>query len=644
MNRSTLLLTLAICSVGHRAAAQIERPIPYPVTEPFRWGDALDAGTRTNLGTPGPNYWTNYSDYEIDAELDPESAKVTGRVTMKHFNRSPRELRRLSIHLRQNAHKGGNLRNRYLEVTGGVTISDVTVDGDPATQSSRGRGRRSRDAAASYSVRGTVMTVTPKAPVPTGGEVVVTMNWEYKVPSRGAPRNGHDDFHTYYLGYWYPQFAVYEDVVGWVAEQYFTNAEFYMGYADYDVRFTAPAGWLVRATGALQNPEDVLTEEARRRLVQARTSRDVVQVITVDERDEGLLTRKDRGEKLTWHYKASNVRDCAVSISDRYVWDATHAVVSEGSGQGDDEVAMIHAVYRPESRSFDKAADYARHTIEYMSKNIYPYPWPHMTVCGGVIGGGMEFPMMTICGTGSQGLVAHELIHMWFPMIVGSNEKAHAWQDEGFTSFFTGLISSDYRGRPHNAASSARGYLRVAARGEADPLMTHGDSYSGGGRGNYGFASYTKSAAILAQLRDLVGDEVFFETFRKYVSDWAYGHPRPQDFFNAFNAGAQQDLDWFFRTWYFETWSLDQAIESVRGAGDGTEVVVADTRYATYPTIVEVTYEDGEVERKSIDVSHWLSGAKTRTLRFGPGVTRVELNPGRFTLDVSARNNVWERN
>lgn len=642
MNRLSLFFLVGLAAHS-TSTAQVERPIPYPVTEPFRWEAAVEAGTRTDLGVPGPEYWTNRAAYQILAELDPEAATVKGRVTITYLNRSPRELRRLSIHLRQNAHKEGNLRNRYLEVTGGVTVSSVTVDGAPATEGRRGRGRGAQAAGASYTTRGTVMTITPEEAIPAGGEVVVAMNWQYRVPKRGAPRNGHDDFHIYYLGYWYPQFAVYEDVVGWVAEQYFTNAEFYMGYADYDVHFTAPAGWLVRATGTLQNPDEVLTETARKRLVEARTGREIVQVITAEECLQGLVTRKDRGDKLTWHYKASNVRDCAVSVSDQYVWDATHAVIADRDGPGADGVAMIHAVYSSQSQRFGRAAEYARHTIEYMSRTVHPYPWPHMTVCGGVIGGGMEFPMMTICGTGSQGLVAHELIHMWFPMLVGSNEKAHAWQDEGFTSFFTGLTSSAFRGREHNPAGSVRGYLRTAARGEVDPLMTHGDYYSGGGRGGYGFASYSKSAAVLSQLRDLVGDEVFFATFRKYAADWAYKHPRPQDFFNAFNAGAGRDLDWFFRTYYFETWVLDQAIDSVEATDDGTSVVVTDRRYATYPTIVVVTYKGGKTEQQAIDIAHWLSGAKTKTLQFGPDVIKVELNPGKLTLDVSARNNVWER-
>ena len=48
--------------------------------------------------------------------------------------------------------------------------------------------------------------------------------------------------------------AVYDDVNGWQTDQYYGNAEFYMGYGDYDVALTVPAGWLVTSTGRCSIP------------------------------------------------------------------------------------------------------------------------------------------------------------------------------------------------------------------------------------------------------------------------------------------------------------------------------------------------------------------------------------------------------
>ncbi|MCB9889265.1 MAG: M1 family metallopeptidase [Planctomycetes bacterium] len=609
--------------------------MPYPIPHDRAWERAVKKETRTMTGKPGAKYWTDYASYKIEAELEPERAQVSGRAEMTYHNRSPSSVRSVLVHLRQNVHKSGSLRNTFVEITGGVKIDGVEFGGEPL-KSTNGRG-------VGYAIRGTVMSVRLPERIRSGAKGTLTIRWSYRVPKRGAPRNGHENNNLFYLGYWYPQFAVHEDVDGWVAEQYMANAEFYMGYADYDLRFTAPKGWLVRATGELENAKDVLTDTALQRLDEARKGRDIVHVIAQEDLESGKVTRPTDAEKLTWHFVAKHVRDLAVSVSNQYVWDATHAVIKDRDGPGKDGVAMIHAVYRPRMRGHRGAAEWARHTIEYMSAKVYPYQWPHMTVCEGVIGGGMEFPMMTIIGSsGGLGVTAHELIHMWFPMLVGSNEKAHAWQDEGLTSFFTTLCTAAFRKADESVAAGRRDnsmYMLMAAGGESAPCMTHGDLYPGGNA--YGFTSYAKTAAILHQLRGMLGDEVFFAAMREYVTDWAFKHPYPQDLFHTFDRVAKRDLGWYFRTWFYETWTLDQAIESVQPNAEGTQLVVEDKGYATYPTEIEVTYRGGRKETLKIPVEHWLSGKRTKKLQLGKDVVGVVLDPRRITLDISRRNNVW---
>src|SRR5678809_996624 len=80
--------------------------------------------------------------------------------------------------------------------------------------------------------------------------------------------------------YWYPQVAVYDDVHGWVADPYLLEAEFYMEPADYDVRVTAPRGWVIGATGVLLNADSILSSDVRARLAEARQTGEVVHVVT----------------------------------------------------------------------------------------------------------------------------------------------------------------------------------------------------------------------------------------------------------------------------------------------------------------------------------------------------------------------------
>ena len=48
---------------------------------------------------------------------------------------------------------------------------------------------------------------------------------------------------------------------------------------------------------------------------------------------------------------------------------------------------------------WDQSARYGRHSVEFFSKYLWPYPYPHMTAVDGPTScGGMEYPMMTCIG------------------------------------------------------------------------------------------------------------------------------------------------------------------------------------------------------------------------------------------------------
>src|SRR5690606_9761730 len=170
-------------------------------------------------------------------------------------------------------------------------------------------------------------------------------------------------------------------------------------------------------------------------------------------------------------------------------------------------------------------------------------------------------------GRNPAGTIAHELIHMWFPMLLGSNEKRYAWQDEGFTSFWTTLCRDDFRKQGNGGQRSVMGAGNTIGRGYDVVCMRHGDTY---GTESFGFASYSKTEAILHQLRGLIGDEAFFLAFKQYARDWAFKHPYPYDFFHTFSRVAQQDLEPYFRTWFFEAWQLDHAVVDVSITGNTT--------------------------------------------------------------------------
>jgi len=636
-NRFIVCLLAVLLLLPALATAQNRRPIPYPVILPPPFQQAIENGTRTTTGEPGPNYWTNTADYDIQATLTPATKTLIGTETIRYHNNSPDTLRYVIVHLRQNLHKPEAMRNRFVPLTEGMLVSEVKVNGEVLSEP------ESRDAPG-YRVRGTVMQVVPSAPILPGSTAEFAFAWSFEVPEAGAPRIGQDG-EIFYVGYWYPQMAVYDDVSGWKADQYMANGEFYMGYGDYNVALTVPEGWVVGATGTLQNADEVLTEQTRARLAEAAQTHEVVSIVGENERMPGTSTADSDDGMLTWRFQANDVRDFAFGTSDQYVWDATTANVGDTDGDGERDTSMIHAFYRPGTASWERSAEFAQFSIEHLSETVMPYPYPHMTTVEGVIGGGMEFPMITHIGgsRSDQSLFSvtyHEISHMWFPMIVGQDEKQFTWMDEGLTSFNTNEGKTDFWDSDAWDPSQQSYYYLAGSGYEVEP-MRHGDDYPDGTPAR-GIAGYSKPAITLHALRGLVGEETFRPIYKEYARRWAFKHPQPYDLFNTFEDELDQDLDWFWTAMLFETWTLDQAIADVDQSAEHVVVTVEDRGLTPMPATLRVTYENGETAEQVIPVDVWLNGEREATATFEPGtVTRVEIDPEAYFPDVDRSNNVW---
>jgi hypothetical protein len=612
-----------------------------PVMEAF--DRAVANGTRLRSGAPGPRYWQQWADYRLEAELNPVSKRLTGKSAIRYYNRSPDTLSTVYIHLLHNIFAPGSRHNTNIPwAVEGYVFSRVAGQGT-ALSSSGGDGP-------GYTVDGTVMRIRLPQPLPPGGTADFEFEYRIRIPPDGAPRGGQDG-EVYYISYWYPQMAVYDDVNGWQTDQYYGNAEFYMGYGNYDVALTVPAGWLVTSTGTLTNPAEVLSGRTRARLDSASTATEVVHVVREADRGAGKATAPGTDGKLTWRFKAENVRDVAWGASASYLWDATNAVVGDADGDGSTDTTRVEAFWRPEKRTshWDQAARYGRHSVEFLSQYMWPYPYPHMTAVDGPTScGGMEYPMMTCIGgqwdtLNMYEVVVHEIAHMWHPMQIGSDEKRFAWMDEGFAQFTQSQAMPDFFKGYDDEAENRQPYLSLAIAGGEVELMRHGDRYPS--YNTYGTASYYKTASVLVALRGVLGRETFQRAFREYGRRWQYKHPTPYDFFNTVEDVSGRDLSWFWRTWFFETWKLDQAIDTVATAGDSLEVVVANRGRAPMPVHLVVTRSEGEPQEVEIPVSVWFTGAKRTTVRIPrePTIKRIEIDPKREFPDIDRGNGIWPR-
>jgi len=621
---------------------EAERPLPYPIDIPNEYLSAVERGTRTDTGAPGENFWQQYATYDISAKLNPDTKLLEGELTAVYQNNSPHDLSTLHMELALNVHKEGVVRSREQEITGGKQIKMVRVNGE---RLSEGHNR-----IPAYYVEGTQLVIIPREDVRSGAEATVEVSWQATLPLQGASgRNGWDD-DLFFVGYWYPQFSVYDDVYGWFTEPFRGNAEFYHGFADYSLSVTMPDDWVVMGTGEFMNPEETLAAHVYDRYRAAQESDEVIHIITGDDFGRNATSQSSDGY-LSWNFESEQVRDVAFSATRKSFWDAKRTPVGDLDANGQTDYSLMNAFYRELAPLWSEVADYNAHAISFLSELTgYPYPWPHMTSVEGsnIIGGGMEYPMMTIMGDynerGAQALysvTAHELAHMWFPMIVSTNERIYTWIDEGNTVFATDEARHNRFPEVDKHAGTQFGYLSFAIRGTEGELMRWSDFHYS--TLAYRTASYPKPASILVALRGVLGDDLFWQAYRTMVQEWAFKQMYPWDMFRTFERVSGQDLEWFWRAWYYETWTLNQELTGVTIKENSSIIQVTDRGDVPMPVLLAITRSGGEVIQERISEQHWLQGRRTAELELPyTDIIRLEIDPEYHFPDVNRKNMLWE--
>lgn len=594
------------------------RPLDLPAPNQYRSGS----------GKPGPRYWQQRADYRIQTVLDTAAHSVRGSESIRYHNRSPDTLRFVWLQVDQNLYRPGALgtlinpaESRWgaRGFVGGMDIQAAVVDGQ---------------AVRPY-IYDTMMRLDLPRPLPPGQSVDVQVGWAFVVPEHGSDRLAREG-KLYQIAQWYPRLAVYDDVSGWNTDPYLGQGEFYREFGDYDVAITVPAGYVVAATGTLQNPTAVLTAPQYERLQRAARSADQVAIITAAE--AGRAARA--GGTQTWRFRARNVHDFAWSASPDFRWDSE-------SWNG----VQCHAFYQPADTAWVTAADMTCVSIQEFSRWL-PYPYPQATSVAGPVGG-MEYPMIVfVHGDGDEksvfGTIAHEHGHEWFPMIVSSNERRHAWMDEGFNTFIDAFASElRYPGVPtrYTKTFARENYEQAVARGVEQAISTPPDRID---RAGLGVAAYRKPAMVLHLLRDkVVGPDAFDTAFREYIRRWAFKHPTPADFFRTMQDVTGRDLDWFWRQWIYTTDTLDQAVTDVAQARNenGTwnaAVTLASHSSVLMPVDLRLLLANGETRDIALPVEIWYSGRRyTFPLELPAAIAGVVIDPGNDLPDQNRGNNAW---
>jgi hypothetical protein len=668
-----------LCAQAPTAAGATSSPTPnravrrdIPITNSIR--RALSAGTRDSTGRPGRRYWQLRTDYAIDVSLNEATARLTGKARITVHNSSPDMLRDIGLRLDPN-HFLGNAPHAApwvpAEVTDGMVISRMTVDGKPVNLESNaaplgdgGSGARAivaaqQTAAASATAgesvlrngRSTSASVRLGTPIAAGAKAVLEIEWSHKLP--GGPGTGHRMVQRwadtlYQPTQWFPRVAVYDDLRGWDNELYVGPSEFYNNFGTFDVNIDVPAGWIVSGTGVLQNPEQVLTADARERLMKVTQTDAVTTIVGADEVGPGRATAMGNTDgRLVWRFHADTVNDFAWATAKKYVWQATRATIP---GKG---AIPVHMLFLPGRASlFARAGEISRHALEFYSALWFPYQFPQLTLQDGP-SSGMEYPMVI---NSNQGAADHETGHMWWPMVVSNNETWYGWMDEGFNQYMNILSDADAAKRAPNLDGLGQNYGRTSGA-EAEPPMMWNANYAG--PAYYGFTTYQKTPLMLSALGGIVGDGAVQRAHREWAQAWMFKHPSPWDYMFFMNKALGRDLSWFWYSWLFTTESVDGRIAGVKTQANRTIVTVAQDGYMLSPVVLEVKFAakgpairpmrnavmtDSVTAVVTWPVDVWFGGNRSfaAALVFGGRkIERLTLDPARRFPDRTPGDNQW---
>lgn len=625
---------------------------------PLAWPEPTK--TRLASGAPGPEYWQQRADYDIEARLDTDRDVLEAMVVIRYTNNSPHDLDQVWLNLDQNLFdresKGARTTpgtSRFVLAStfdGGYTFGDVSINGMPAE----------------LDVFDTVGRIALEEPLLAGGgEVLIEIPFELPVPPSG--RQGiyeSVDGKVYELAHWFPNIAVYDDVFGWNTLPHLGPGEFYTDFGTYRVALTVPHDHLVAATGELENARAVLTAAQRLRLDRAAERDETVMIRPLEEVGDPASRPTGEGEQ-TWLFTAHDVRTFAFATSAAFVWDASSVEVGQGESA---RRVMLHSFYPREavetwapSERVRGATQYGRHSIAFYSEWLGTYPYPQGTNVNGREWG-MEYPMIVFCGGRAEdfdtleeadralfGVTDHEFGHQWFPMLLSTNERRYAWLDEGVNSFTDHYSNIEFYNDPAGRGrTTPEAIVPLMLDRRNQPIMTEPDRIGSDG---LGFLGYRKPGYALTLLRDHVlgetveaSQERFDAAFRAYVERWSFKHPQPWDFFRTIEDVTGEDLAWFWRGWFYDTGVLDQSVESVTEDEGLLTVTVGHEDRLVMPVLWEARFSDGRVERGRVPAEAFATG-EGGTVVFDVSERELEsfeIDPDGVMPEVSRKNNRWD--
>lgn len=580
--------------------------------------------------------------YRIEAALDPATRALTGTEEIRWTNRTGEPVSKLPLHLYLNAFSHQHTTWMQGVAAARLQMGDLLArEPDPwgHTEPTSIKQRTStgdRDAPFApiqpddgNPLDRSLAEITLAEPVAPGAEVVLTVTFEARLPAPIARTGGARDY--FLVAQWYPKIGVIEapgvrhaPSARSAARQFHGPTEFYADFADYDVTFSLPEGWLVGATG----------------------------------RAEGEPVADGAGHVKVRHTQRA-VHDFALvagkSLSDRW---ARHT--PQGGGPAVDVRYILPAGTEHQLPRWRHAVEGG---LDVLGSRVGPYPYTTLTVVmmpwWAIRTAGMEYPTLITGVPGdplwdspllagaafAEAVVVHELGHQYFYGLLASNEQEEAFLDEGLNSYWEQeIMRSVYGesashgtilGRPVRTRDMQMLSLAGAAASIAEPLRKRPTWLFA--RDTWGAQSYPRSTSIWSTAAGLFGQDMIDRVFAEYFRRFAFRHPDADDLLAVAAEAGSPELAAFLKEAFERERIPDVAVTEVsskrweaplgRVVTAGGPVIVTRESRAASPEIglpEDAREADGRVVAEITDAG-WVRGDKSVT----GSITRAPLTPER---------------
>jgi aminopeptidase N len=220
--------------------------------------------------------------------------------------------------------------------------------------------------------------------------------------------------------------------------------------------------------------------------------------------------------------------------------------------------------YTPPERAADipRTFGHTREMLDYFSERFgIEYPWEKyaQVVVEQFIMGGMENTSATtlysrvmhderaILDNSPDWLIAHELAHEWWGVLLTCKDWAHLWLNEGFATYAEALWAEKKLGTDefHYVLYQKSGPARSGAAKTRPVVDRH---YANPGT-MFDSRAYPKGAWVLHMLRCKLGDDLFFACLAEYGKAFRQQTVETGDFRRVLERQTGRSLERFFYDW-----------------------------------------------------------------------------------------------